>query len=918
MCGAQKTSTSENGILRLPECVLPSKYRIDYHVIDLINRRFEGFEEIDLTVQHEAIDSITFHAANLYLFQFSLKIIDQAETEQVKVEEFTHHLDSETVTLKLSKSIKAHSQLTLTLNFHGSLSDQLRGFFFSEYSHQGEKRLLAATQFEACDARRAFPCWDEPSFKATFQISVASDPNLTVLSNMHVLQTIRRPKQNATIYENTQSISKEEKVWRFAETPPMSTYLVAIVVGEFDVISDVTSEGVLMSVYTTPGYIDKGRFALKTGLKALTYLSNMFDIPYPLHKLDNVVLPDFVGAMENWGLVTYGQYVLLEEEHATKSQKVLSARVVCHELSHQWFGNLVTMDWWTGLWLNEGFASYMECDVADHIYPEWRIWDTFVQESLLNLALVRDAMLSSHPIEVEVQNGHEVDEIFDAISYDKGASLIRMLVAYLGHETFFRGVKAYLLQFKYKNTKTSDLWKSLEQESDLSIRQVAETWTKQTGYPVLCFECDPSEGPRCQVSQNRLVFDWTCSKKLSANPMWDIPLTYRTSKHPSIVHRFGVWKGSHQTQSDQRVYLPEDMIRKLEQVMSIIGNDGWIKFNANQTGLYYVQYPSHMLKRLQNPVRELVFGTTERMGLLAEVFMLAQCGKILITEALNFIDAYRHDPNVLCWKELASHLRRYLGLMQNEDVLAQFKAFIRDFYKPALATVAREAPNIASSCGAEEEMELRNEVITMLSKVGDDDVVVKLKQMFTDYMESKNSDCMPPVPAELHLAVFSTAAATGNMVEVELLQKRYAESKDIKEKRNCLTAMGESPLPDALLAVIDWGMETIPSSEMTTLFNGIAKSTNGADVAWSYLESNWELVNTRLSPWILGSVIATTVSKFCTEEKLKQVEAFLKTRKTHAYAKRLEEALEKVQVNCVLRQRDVPVIAEWLHGRGFA
>ncbi|KAG3057921.1 hypothetical protein PC121_g14630 [Phytophthora cactorum] len=344
---------------RLPTCVVPEKYHVDYELIDLLNFRFEGSERVLLRVD-QATSVITCHAVELFVYDVSVE--DSAAGKTQQAQQITYQTKDDSVSFHFAEPLKPGSKVTLKLQFHGFLNDQLRGFYRTEYEHQGEKRVLAVTQFEACDARRAFVCWDEPALKATFEISMVTETDLVALSNAHVVETLVRPKKNAHIRKNTRSevSGSMEKVWKFAESPVMSTYLVAMVVGEFDMISDLTKEGVVVNVYTAPGQSARGRFALDVATKALSFFTESFGIPYPLKKLDMVAIPDFLGAMENWGLVTYTEtFLLVDQKLSSHEIKADAARAICHELSHQWFGNLVTMNWWTGLWLNEGFAQFM-------------------------------------------------------------------------------------------------------------------------------------------------------------------------------------------------------------------------------------------------------------------------------------------------------------------------------------------------------------------------------------------------------------------------------------------------------------------------------------------------------------------------------------------------------------------------------
>eukprot|EP01094_Clydonella_sp_ATCC50884_P017334 TRINITY_DN2999_c0_g1_i1.p1 TRINITY_DN2999_c0_g1~~TRINITY_DN2999_c0_g1_i1.p1 ORF type:complete len:463 (-),score=132.41 TRINITY_DN2999_c0_g1_i1:21-1409(-) len=356
-------------------------------------------------------------------------------------------------------------------SFEGVLNDQMAGFYRSRYSVEGEERFMAVTQFEPTDARRAFPCWDEPSLKATFSVSLTVPTNRTALGNM--------PAEE-------EQVNGDLKTIRFGRTPIMSTYLVAFLVGEFDVVEDVTKEGVVMKVYTPLGKADQGKFALEVGKNTLSFYTDYFAIPYPLPCLAMVAISDFsAGAMENWGLVTYRETALLIDSATSGvSNKQRVAYVVAHELAHQWFGNLVTMEWWKELWLNEGFATWVGNLAVDHLFPAWDIWTKFSSDYFAR-AQQLDSLRSSHPIEVEVYSSDEINEIFDAISYCKGAAIIRMIASVLGLDAFKKGLQIYLKRHQYGNAVTDDLWQALQESSGVDVKSLMDVWTKHTGYPVL-------------------------------------------------------------------------------------------------------------------------------------------------------------------------------------------------------------------------------------------------------------------------------------------------------------------------------------------------------------------------------------------------------------------------------------------------
>ncbi|ONM04759.1 Aminopeptidase M1 [Zea mays] len=400
------------GHARLPHFAAPLRYDLRLRP-DLAACTFTGAAAIAVVVSAPT-RFLVLNAAELDVDRASIRFQDLAPTDVAQFDE------DEIMVISFDRELP-FGEGVLTMDFTGTLNDQMRGFYRSKYVYNGESRNMAVTQFEAADARRCFPCWDDPAFKAKFKLTLEVPSDLVALSNMPVAK---------------ETVSGLTKTIYYEESPLMSTYLVAIVVGIFDYIESSTSEGTKVRVYTQVGKTNQGKFALDVAVKSLDLYKDYFATPYPLPKLDMIAIPDFsAGAMENYGLVTYRDTALLYDELlSSASNKQQVAITVAHELAHQWFGNLVTMEWWTHLWLNEGFASWVSYLAVESLFPEWNNWTQFLDETTSGLRL--DALAESHPIEVEVNHASEIDAIFDSISYDKGASVIRMLQSYLGAECF--------------------------------------------------------------------------------------------------------------------------------------------------------------------------------------------------------------------------------------------------------------------------------------------------------------------------------------------------------------------------------------------------------------------------------------------------------------------------------------------------
>uniref|UniRef100_A0A665U1C4 Puromycin-sensitive aminopeptidase n=1 Tax=Echeneis naucrates TaxID=173247 RepID=A0A665U1C4_ECHNA len=562
--GRKNTGTmpERRPFVRLPTDVSPVNYGLCLKP-DLIDFTFEGKLEALVEVT-QATNQIVMNCADIDIITASF--VPQGG-EEINATGFNYQNEDEKVTLSFPSALQKGSG-TLKIDFVGELNDKMKGFYRSKYTTSaGDVRYAAVTQFEATDARRAFPCWDEPAIKATFDITLIVPKDRVALSNMNVID--RKP------YPDDENLVEV----KFATTPIMSTYLVAFVIGEYDYVESQSSDGVTVRVYTPVGKAEQGKFALEVATKTLPFYKDYFSVPYPLPKIDLIAIADFAaGAMENWGLVTYRETALLiDPKNSCSSSRQWVALVVGHELAHQWFGNLVTMEWWTHLWLNEGFASWIEYLCVDHCFPEYDIWTQFVSADYTR-ALDLDALDSSHPIEVRYKS-HLISD-------------------------FGKGMNAYLLKFQNKNASTEDLWDCLEQASGKPIAAVMGSWTKQMGFPIIVVDQE-------QVSDDRILK--LSQKKFCASgphngeecPNWMVPISICTSVDPKC------------TKLNVLLDRPETTI-----TVSGVGPDQWVKINPGTVGFYRIQYSSSMLESLLPGVRDLSLQPVDRLGLQNDLFSL--------------------------------------------------------------------------------------------------------------------------------------------------------------------------------------------------------------------------------------------------------------------------------------------------------
>ena len=504
-------------VIRLYKQFRPSNYILDI-VPNKDSMTFSGTVVITGKKTGPPSQRITLHQKGLKIHTYSVTHIYKNERTNVEVDRMNLQKSYDEVRLHSSGPMKA-GIYEVRLEFSGVITRAMNGVypcFFKD--KEGEKKLIA-TQFESHHAREVFPCIDEPEAKATFDLSLTTPKGEVVIANTPVVSELEIDGHIRSTFD---------------QTPIMSTYLLAFVYGDMGYLESKTERGVVVRTYATPDNVQFTKFALDIAVKCLDYYSEYFDIDYPLAKCDMVALPDFAsGAMENWGCITYREQALLvDPKNTSLPTKQYVAMVVAHELTHQWFGNLVTMEWWTDLWLNEGFASWFEYLAVDHLFPEWDMWTQFSVDEQQQ-ALKLDALEHTHPVEVTVKHPDEIRTIFDAISYSKGASVIHMLYHYLGEKDFQKGLRSYLKDHSYKNTRTRDLWNSLENASSKPVKAFMDTWTSQSGYPILKVT-DGDNG--LTITQNRFFMNHANIKKDTST--WPVPLLTTNKEMPDYMILF--------------------------------------------------------------------------------------------------------------------------------------------------------------------------------------------------------------------------------------------------------------------------------------------------------------------------------------------------------------------------------------------
>ena len=849
----------------LPETARPSKYRIKLQP-DLSNFTFSGEQTVDLQVL-EATSTIVLNSIGLEISTATLHANGTTLTSRsVSIDE-----ENETATLDFGETIQP-GEARLEMVFNGKLNDKLMGFYRSEYTSQGgETRYLATTQFEPTDARRAFPCWDEPAKKATFEVTLVFSDEYQAISNTPAIE-------EAVPGPGLKSI-------RFAETPIMSTYLLAFVVGNLTSVEQRADGGTMVGVWTTPGKENQAGFALDTSVKLLGYFNDYFGIPYPLAKLDHIAIPDFAaGAMENWGAVTYRETALLvDPDNSSAGTRQRVAEVIAHEMAHMWFGDLVTMAWWDDLWLNESFASWMGNKAVDWLFPEWEMWTQFVNMDT-NRALSLDGLKNSHPIEQEVKNPAEVSQLFDAISYSKGASVIRMLENFLGEETFRKGLNRYLSGHMYENARTEDLWSALETESGQPVTSIMNSWVKQMGYPVLQVESERGSGQtRISVTQERFVYDSLLGDNEPATEVWRVPISASQGGQESGV-----------TVMDGR-----------QAQLDIPGeNEGWLKVNPLQTGFFRVNYSADDWQRLVPAIESLELHATDRLGVQNDAYALSRAGLLPVTQFLDLAKAYKNENDASVWSDLASNLRDIEQLISDEAVHPAYQRFARELFGPAARTIGWDPEANEGHLDAL----LRSTVLGQAGSYLDLDVTAQATERFQKYLEDRES-----LRPDLRGVVFALAAQSGGKDVYDQLWQLDDETDLAEEKIRLLMSLSRFQQPELLSAALNDSLsDKVRSQDSITLVASVAANPKGRDLAWQFVKDNWAEFDRRYGGGGFGLMrLVSICSHFNSQEKADEVDSFFAEHPVPAAERTIRQALERIRLNIKWLEQNRQEMTDW-------
>ncbi len=861
--------------VRLPSHVKPERYELIIKP-DLKGFVFEGEEKIELTVT-KSTNEIVLHAKELKIKEVELKV----KSKKLKVKNIAYDSGAETAVFSFNEKIPA-GKGELRLKFTGVLNDKMRGFYRSRYLHQGKEKHMATTQFEATDARRAFPCFDEPAQKAIFDVSLIVPKHLTAISNTLPIKNphLSLPRHLLPRGEEGAVAEHESgyKIVKFEPTPKMSTYLLAFIVGDFEFIENRTKNNVLVRIFVTPGKKHQAKFALDTAIRCLDFYDEYFDIPYPLPVLDLIAIPDFTSAaMENWGAVTYRESALLiDEKQSSLSSKQWVAIVIAHELAHQWFGNLVTMQWWTHLWLNEGFASYMEHLTTAKLFPEWKIWEQFVS-GRINQAMELDALSNTHPIEVEVHHPSEISEIFDSVSYAKGSAVIRMLAEYLGEKTFRDGLRHYLKKHAYQNTVTEDLWKAFEKISKKPVTKVMRAWTQMPGYPIIKVTQEPGG---LKLTQSRFYSSLISAKKNQDKTVWQIPLEYSLNGKKS----------------------GQLILDKKSAVIKLPKNYSFVKLNSGEKSLSRINYPSQMLGALGKAIKEKKMPVSDRLGVIRDAFSLAESGHLPASRALELSKSFRKEDNYNTWLILASGLINIESLVYGQEYSEDYQKYCKSLFSPLAEKMGWKAKLKESG----DITLFRSLVLRQAGRFGDAKVIKQAKSLFNN---------PGAIPSDIKGLVYALAAANGNAQTYGKLIKMYTASEMQEEKDRIARALCSFKQEALLKKTLNFAIsKNVRSQDSPFIVAMVLRNNAGTELGWEFVKKNWHIFLQRYGSGGLQMVarIISALDGFKSSAKAKDIQKFFKVHKAPGAQRTIQQVIEKIYSGEAWLKRDGKHIQNWL------
>lgn len=791
---------------------------------------------------------LTKNFQQLKLHSKDLNIANVAVNNQ----DTTYHLLPDTDELVIDLPHLDGYDLEVAIEFSGKITKQMHGLYPC-YGRQGE--IILATQLESHHAREVFPCIDEPEAKAIFCLTLTTEKAKCIISNTLPLST---------------KLDRQVVTTIFKPTPVMSPYLLAFVIGDLTMRQTKTKQGIVIRTWSTNDQNQNTEFSMAVAVKSIEFFNNYFQIPYPLEKCDFVALPDFAaGAMENWGLITFREScMLVDPKNTSLDAKQYVAMVVAHEIAHQWFGNLVTMRWWNDLWLNEGFASWIEYLAVDNMFPEWHMWTQFIANDQ-QMALRLDALKNTHPIAVSVPNPDEIPTIFDTISYTKGAAVIYMLHQFLGKNHFRQGIISYLKKHAYTSTTTEDLWEALEACSHKPVREFMSTWINQPGFPLVKASY---KNQQLKLSQKRFGI-----KNYDQPTIWSIPLL-SSALSLSILNQKAVSLGK-------------------------INNLSGFKLNHNQAGFYITKYwPSHY-NCLGNQVSTGKLNEVDRVGLLADMLALTKIGDLPLAKLIKMLSFYKNETSSPVWDNIALLLSDIRRVMGNE---------VREAIKPLVRKLTASQLDKLGWCEINQESYfdklLRPTVLALAAGADNLSVVKEAKQRF------ENAKSIDNLPSNLRSMILGTVSKNGAKAEFDKMLEWFRCNSSAEDKvtlSNCLTNFRRPSEYKRALKLIR--SKDVKLQDVSYWITAALANPKARDDAWEWLKDNWQWLKQNTGNDIGFSRFPVYVARVYSDINfLTEYRQFFKSVHEASLNRSIKQGVETIKLQAAWRQRDEKRLLKWL------
>jgi puromycin-sensitive aminopeptidase len=836
---------------RLPREIYPLKYEIALEP-DLANFSFSGEETVLVQIDQPG-DTILLNAVDISFEHAHIESRDGSQKFEAKVELTAA---TERAALTFPQALHAGEWL-LHISFKGEINDKLRGFYRSAQALQnGEKSWLAVTQFEATDARRAFPCFDEPAFKATFKLTLTVDNDLTALSNTPV---------------ESERTEGAKKIITFKETMKMSTYIVAFVVGQLEASEPVMVDGIPLRIYAPLGKLHLTAFAKEIGAAALSFFNGYYGIKYPGEKMDMIAVPDFAfGAMENLGAVIYRENALLvDPNQASHGELERVADVVAHELAHMWFGNLTTMKWWNGIWLNEAFATFMELVAVDNWKPQWKRWETFGVSRAM--AFATDGLKATRPIEFPVNAPEEANGMFDILTYEKGASVLRMLEQYIGPDKFKSGVNNYLNLHKFSNTETVDLWNALGQASGEPVADIMNSWIFQEGHPLVHCDIDDKEST-LTLTQKRFYYQESESATL-----YQVPVLLRAKTKEGIV--------------EKRL-----LLNSQTATVNFASPVQWVVVNSGGSGFYRVNYSPKLLTALKAVLTQSFhsegsadrekLSTLERFNFVSDLWALTVNGAVELGTFLDTIKLFKEERDKNVWTTIATALQYTDRVFyQDNGTLA---ALTSGILGPTIERLGWQ-PEAGES---ELTKQLRGLVLTLQGTIGKD---VKI-QAEAKARYQKHLDGAETLSPDVASAVVAILAHCGDKARYEQFEESFKKATSPQEQERFMYALGMFSQQELLQRTLEKTLTgEVRSQNAPYLVRNIMLNHHGRHAGWKFMTDNWEVIN-RTFPSLIITRLVEGITGLVDDELAEEVFNFFAGRHFAGGQKTVDQHLEKLQV----------------------